>query len=93
VKQLQDRPVRSRICAVMTPESTARNLADCVDALAAALRAAGVPHEQSSALLASAATATMHAVMLDALLDEAQPAAAAAPVVPLPVERPTQLAA
>jgi alkylhydroperoxidase family enzyme len=54
----------------MTAESTARNLTDCVDALAAALRNAGVSAEDSAALLAAAARATMHAVMLEALLDD-----------------------
>jgi hypothetical protein len=54
----------------MASESTARNLSDRVDALAAALRAAGVPPEQSAGLLAAAARATMNAVLLDALLEE-----------------------
>jgi hypothetical protein len=54
----------------MAAASTARNLADRVDALAAALRAAGVAPERSAGLLAAAAEATMHAVMLEALLDE-----------------------
>ena len=74
----------------MTADSTARNLADCVDALADALRDAGVAPEDSAGLLAAAARATMHAVMLEALLDEAatspppSPAhAAAAPPVSL----------
>jgi hypothetical protein len=44
-------------------------LTDRLDALAAALRTAGVLPEQSAQLLASAATATMHAVMLEALLE------------------------
>lgn len=52
-------------------DSTARNLTDCVDALAAALRDAGVSPEESAGLLAAAARATMHAVMLEALLDDA----------------------
>ena len=55
----------------MRPESTALNVTDRIDALAAALRAAGVAPEQASRLLASAATAAMHAVTLDALLDMA----------------------
>lgn len=55
---------------LMRPESTALNVTDRIDALAAALRAAGVPSEQSSGLLAAAATAAMHAVTLDALLAE-----------------------
>ena len=54
----------------MPADSTARNLTDCVDALAAALRDAGVPPEESAGLLAAAARATMHAVMLEALLDD-----------------------
>jgi hypothetical protein len=62
----------------MPSESTARVLTDRLDALAAALRAAGVSAEQSAALLASAATATMHAVTLDALRERrAEPPAAA----------------
>jgi non-ribosomal peptide synthetase component F len=55
---------------VVKAGSTAQRLAERVDALAAALREAGVPPEQAAGLLASAATATMHAVMLDALLDD-----------------------
>jgi len=54
----------------VTADSTARNLADCVDALAAALRDAGVSPDDSAGLLAAAARATMHAVMLEALLDD-----------------------
>jgi hypothetical protein len=62
----------------MPSDSTARALTDRLDALAAALRAAGVTPEQSARLLASAATATMHAVTLDALLEGAAGAAAPA---------------
>jgi hypothetical protein len=58
----------------MRPESTALNVTDRIDALAAALRTAGVSDDQASRILASAATAAMHAVTLDALL--ARPAAA-----------------
>jgi non-ribosomal peptide synthetase component F len=54
----------------MRPESTALNVSERIDALAAALRKAGVPPEQSATLLASAASAAMHAVMLDAILSE-----------------------
>jgi hypothetical protein len=72
----------------VTADSTARNLTDCVDALAAALRDAGVSPEDSAGLLAAAARATMHAVVLEALLDDvaAPPrtgTAAAAPPVSL----------
>lgn len=60
----------------MASDSTARNLTDRVDALAAALRDAGVPPEQSAGLLAAAARAAMNAVMLDAVLEErSRPAA------------------
>ena len=51
-------------------DSTARSLSDRVDALAAALRAAGVTPERSAALLASAAEAAMHALTLEALSEE-----------------------
>jgi hypothetical protein len=73
----------------MAVESNAIALTERIDALASALRAAGVSAEQSSSLLASAAAATMHALTLDALLDEQQPKAAAPPSVPAvaPVER------
>jgi hypothetical protein len=54
----------------VTADSTARNLTECVDALAAALRDAGVSPEDSTGLLAAAARATMHAVMLEAMLDD-----------------------
>jgi hypothetical protein len=47
-------------------------LTERIDALAAALRAAGIPPERSAGLLASAAAATMQALTLDALV-EGQP--------------------
>ena len=56
----------------MRPESTALNVSERIDALAAELRKAGVSPEQSAHLLAGAASAAMHAVMLDALLSEPQ---------------------
>jgi hypothetical protein len=59
----------------MAVESTAIVLTERIDALAAALRAAGVSQAQSSSLLASAASATMHALMLDALLEGSTPVA------------------
>ncbi len=58
----------------MRPESTALNVSERIDALAAELRSAGVAPELSSRLLASAAAAAMHAVTLDAILSEPQPA-------------------
>jgi hypothetical protein len=76
----------------MAVESTAVALTERIDALAAALRAAGVSQEQSATLLASAASATMHALMLDALLEEqaAVPGAHQARTVaePLPARLP-----
>jgi hypothetical protein len=76
----------------MAAESTAVALTERIDALAAALRAAGVSQEQSSSLLASAAAATMHAVMLDALLEEqawvASPAEPSVAVEPAPARLP-----
>jgi hypothetical protein len=64
----------------MRPESTAHAVTERIDALASALRAAGVPAEQTAGLLASAAAAAMHAVTLDALTDTPRrtPAPAAA---------------
>jgi hypothetical protein len=69
----------------MAIESTAFTLTERVDALAEALRAAGVSQEQAASLLASAATASMHALMLDAVLDDLKPL----PVEPavMPAER------
>lgn len=75
----------------MTADSTARNLTDCVDALAAALRDAGVSPEDSAGLLAAAARATMHAVMLEALLDHV--AADSPPPAPSAATPPVSLAA
>ena len=73
----------------MRPESTALNVTDRIDALAVALRAAGVSDEQASGLLAAAATAAMHAVTLDAILTEHSPA----PVREDPAAAPVRLAA
>ena len=71
----------------MALESAAITLTERIDALAAALRAAGVSQAQASSLLASAAHATMHALTLDALLDQQpQTATPSAPAV-APVER------
>jgi len=62
----------------MALDSTSRNVTERLDALAAALRAAGVSPERSAGLLASAATAAMNAVLLDALLEENHTAASPA---------------
>jgi hypothetical protein len=78
----------------MASDRTARNVAERVDALAAALRAAGVSPERSAGLLASAATAAMNAVMLDALLEEGQKAAPAPVATAAALEQqPIRLAA
>lgn len=49
---------------------SADRLTDRLDALAVALRAAGVPPERMATILGSAATATMNALVLDAVLEE-----------------------
>ena len=45
-------------------------LTEKIDALADALRAAGIEPERVAKILGSAAEATMHALMLDAVLEE-----------------------
>jgi hypothetical protein len=77
----------------MRPESTALNVTDRIDALAAALRAAGVAPEQATRLLSSAATAAMHAVTLDARLDMAAASSSVAHVDETPAQQPVRLAA
>jgi hypothetical protein len=77
----------------MRPESTALTVMDRIDALAEALRAAGVPAEQSSRLLASAATAALHAVTLDAVLDHVEPEPVVEQPRLVPVEPAAALAA
>jgi hypothetical protein len=76
--------------------SSADSLAARMDALADALRAAGVAPDRTARILGSAAEAAMHALVLDAVLDESaaqasavEPAAQAA----APDERPMKLAA
>jgi hypothetical protein len=49
--------------------AAAETLTDRIDALADALRAAGVSPDRMASILASAATATMNALVLDAVLD------------------------
>lgn len=77
----------------MAAESTARNVAQRVDALAEALRAAGVSPDQSAGLLAAAATAAMNAVMLDAVLDELHSGTTVAVTEVGPLTQSIQLAA
>jgi hypothetical protein len=72
----------------MAHDSAAAALTERIDALAAALHAAGVPPERSADLLASAAAATMSAVLLEALLEPQAPPVA--PVEPLPVAAPAE---
>jgi hypothetical protein len=57
--------------------ASADTLTDRMDALADALRAAGVAPERVASILASAATATMHALVLDGVLDSNAAAAKA----------------
>jgi hypothetical protein len=57
----------------MAVDSTAAALTARLDALAAALRAAGVSPDRCAGLLAAGAEVAMHAVTLDALLDELRP--------------------
>jgi hypothetical protein len=58
---------------------SAASLTGKIDALADALRAAGVEPERVAKILGSAAEATMHALVLDAVLDEQAVEAATAP--------------
>jgi hypothetical protein len=73
----------------MAYESHAVALTHRIDALAAALRAAGVPPQQSTSLLASAANATMHALTLDALLEGQSTVVTAPEPAKAVVDRPT----
>jgi hypothetical protein len=50
--------------------ASADTLTERMDALAEALRAAGVPPDRIANILGSAAKATMHALVLDAVLEE-----------------------
>jgi hypothetical protein len=49
---------------------SADTLTERIDALAEALRVAGVPADRIARILGSAAEATMHALVLDAVLEE-----------------------
>ena len=77
----------------MALDSTSRNVTERLDALAAALRAAGVSPERSAGLLASAATAAMNAVLLDALLEENHAGATTPSRETLPGDQPIRAAA
>ena len=69
-----------------------RSISRRVDALAAALRAAGVDPAVSERLLGSAAAAAMEALTLDLLLAE-PPFAPVAAEAPVAAPRPVRLAA
>ena len=66
---------------------------DRIDALAEALRAAGVGDDRIATILGSAATATMQALLLDAVVEaNAAPAPQPEPALE-PVEAPLRVAA
>jgi hypothetical protein len=68
-------------------------LTDRIDALAEALRAAGVGDDRIATILGSAATATMQALLLDAVVEaNAAPAPQPEPALE-PVEAPLRVAA
>jgi len=73
-------------------DTTAEVLGARVEALAAALHAAGVSHERSAAILGSASVATMHALTLVALRQAPAPADSR-DLALVPVEAPAALAA
>jgi hypothetical protein len=58
---------------------SAETLTDRIDALAAALRDAGVGEDRIATILGSAATATMQALVLDAVVDANRAPAARTP--------------
>jgi hypothetical protein len=61
--------------------TSAESLSERIDALAAALREAGVAPDRIASILDRAATATMHALVLEALIDDGAPAKSATPGV------------
>jgi len=73
-------------------DSTAAALGDRLEALAAALREAGVAPDRAASVLGAASAATMHAVTLVALLRGPAPTVAATPDEE-PVEQQLPLAA
>jgi hypothetical protein len=74
-------------------DATAALLGDRLEALAAALRNAGVAPERAASLLGAASAAATHAVTLVALLDGPAPPVAPAPPVEEPAAQPLPLAA
>ena len=89
--------IRPMVHRAERTERTARILSERVDALAAALRAAGVDPAASERLLGSAAAAAMDALALDLIASDAQtahaPAAPGRAARARPHEQPIQLAA
>jgi hypothetical protein len=76
--------------------AAAESLTYRMDALAEALRAAGVDADRVASILGSAATATMNAVLLEAVVEQnlQGPAPVAPTELPLaPVEQPLRVAA
>jgi len=63
--------------------ASAESLTARIDALAAALRDAGVAPDRIASILDTAARATMYALVLEALADEVAPARATPSVQPL----------
>lgn len=77
-------------------DERSRRLGDRVDALARALSAAGVDADTAARLLETAATAALHALTLELLLEPAAAPASEtgpAPVERLPAEPPLRVAA
>jgi hypothetical protein len=62
--------------------TSAESLSERIDALAAALRAAGVAPDRITSILGTAATATMHALVLEALVDDGATVPPAGPAQP-----------
>jgi hypothetical protein len=77
----------------MSVDSTATALAERLEALAVALREAGIAPERAASMLGAASAATLHAVTLVALLRSPVPAVAPAPAVEEPAEQQLPLAA
>jgi len=77
----------------MSVDSTTTALGQRLEALAAALREAGVAPDRAASVLGAASAATMHAITLVALLRGPAPTVAPAPAVEAPVEEQLPLAA
>jgi hypothetical protein len=73
--------------------ATAESLTQRMDALAVALRTAGVAPDRMTTILEAAAAATMHALMLDAVLEENAVEPVVAQPQALPAEQQLRVAA